>query len=470
MMPTFITNWHHRVLADRLTKLRHQKRQRIMIFLQPQVGKSLLVSRMFPAWWLGHSPWAKIISSSYALSLSESFNVDCQEILQSEAYAEVFKTRLADKAGSKKRTQSFFQLDKYPGYNYSVGVGGATIGKSADIFLIDDPVKGPKEAFSASQRRSTIEWYNSVAETRVSMDGHIILMHQRWHKNDLAGYLLETMAETGEDWDVLYFPAVCKEPKHVDDPREIGEPLWPEFKGDAELWEKMEKKAGPYFWNSIYQQDPTGISAALVKPENFQYYDPAEQSFAGMEQSHSWDMNFKSAEEQAKGSYVVGQHWATDGHNFYLIGQKRGKWGFEKTHQNFADLYNKFPVSQIYIEDKANGPAIIDSFRNILPCELIPVEPRGDKFGRFAAVTPLITAGRVFLPDPDKVQLDNEGLNWVKDFLTEVTDFPNGENDDQVDSMSQYLSKKWDPESEGVFSIYSPTSASKWGGISRPKS
>lgn len=444
-----------------------------MIFLQPQVGKSLLVSRMFPAWWLGHTPSARIISSSYALSLSESFSVDCQQIMDSEQYANVFTTRIVDKAGQKKRTQSFFQIEGADGYNYSVGVGGATIGKSADIFIIDDPIRDPKQIFSPTVRRSIIDWFSSVAETRLSLDGHIILMHQRWHKGDLAGHLLDTMKETGEDWDVLYFPAVCKEPKHPLDPREIGEPLWPEFKGGKEIWEQMQKKAGPYFWNSIYQQDPTGQSAALVHEGDFRFYDPDEMAFGRMQQSHSWDMNFGSMKEQAKGSYVVGQHWATDGTNFYLIAQKRDKWGFEDTKREFGNLWDEAPVSEILIENKANGPAILDTFRGLLPCELVPIDPKGDKFGRFAAITPLFHDGRVFLPDPSKVALDSEGRNWVKDFMSELLDFPNGENDDQVDACSQYLSSKWDPSAEGLFTAFAPTAKSKWGlgghGVKRPK-
>jgi predicted phage terminase large subunit-like protein len=393
--------------------------------------------------------------------------------MESEEYSRVFKTKLVDKSSNKKRTQSFFQLEGHDGYNYSVGVGGATVGKSADIFLIDDPFKGPKEAFSKTIRQAIIDWFTSVAETRLSLNGHIILMHQRWHKGDLAGHILEAMEGSGEEWEVFNFPAVCEEPKHPLDPRDIGDPLWPEFKGDSGVWAKMERKAGPYFWNSIYQQNPTGQSAALVKKEHFRFYDPDEKDFSHMEQGHSWDMNFKSAKEQAKGSYVVGQHWANDGRDYYILGQRRGKWGFQDTTVQFEKLWRDAPVSEIFVEDKANGPAIIDTFKGVLPCDIIPVEPMGDKFGRFAAVTPLFHDGRVWLPHPDKVELDEDGRNWVRDFMAELLDFPNGDNDDQVDSCSQYLSSKWDPVNEGLFTTYSPTSKSKWGiggkGIQRPK-
>jgi predicted phage terminase large subunit-like protein len=56
--------------------------------------------------------------------------------------------------------------------------------------------------------------------------------------------------------------------------------------------------------------------------------------------------------------------------------------------------------------------------------------PKGDKVMRLAAVTPLIEAGRVMLP-----QL----APWLDDFIAELLQFPNGAHDDQVDSFSQFL-------------------------------
>ena len=438
-----------------------------MIFLQPQVGKSLLISRMFPAWWLGKFPDQKIIASSYSVGLAEGFNTDCQGIMIDDSYGEIFKTTLPNRSSMKKRTQSHFDIENGQGYMYSVGVGGSTLGKTGDVFLIDDPIKGPQEAFSSTHRKKIIDWFNAVVETRMMLDGHVILMHQRWHKQDLAGFLLDQMQKTGEKWEVLYFPAVATEEPHPLDPRNPGEPLWPEFKGDKALWEQIRIKAGPYFWSSIYQQDPAGEAVALISKKDLRYYDPATMEFGNMEQDHSWDMNFKDKKEQAKGSYVVGQHWASDGHNYYIRDQVRGKWGFRETVKEFSEFYTRAPSSRVYIEDKANGPAILSTFEGIVP-GLEPVEPKGDKFGRFAAISPLFHQGRVYLPDPDKIPTrEVDGLNWVHDIITELCDFPNSPNDDQVDSCSQYLAEKWDPTAEGIFTPFTPTSPSKWsmGGL-----
>jgi predicted phage terminase large subunit-like protein len=191
-----------------------------------------------------------------------------------------------------------------------------------------------------------------------------------------------------------------------------------------------------------------------------------------MRQGLSFDLNFKNKEEQAKGSYVVGQHWATNGREFYLRSQVRGKWGFQRTLAEFTKLYSRAPCSEIFIEDKANGPAVIDTFRGVIP-GIIPVEPKGDKFGRFAAVSPLFHQGRVYVPDPSCVEKDEDGSNWVDTFIEELVGFPNAENDDQVDACSQYLSEVWDPTQEGTFVPYAPSAPSKWSlgglGVVRPR-
>jgi hypothetical protein len=56
--------------------------------------------------------------------------------------------------------------------------------------------------------------------------------------------------------------------------------------------------------------------------------------------------------------------------------------------------------------------------------------PLSDKQTRAQAVTPLIEAGKVFLP---------QSASWVNDFVEEMAYFPNGIHDDVVDATTQAL-------------------------------
>ena len=81
------------------------------------------------------------------------------------------------------------------------------------------------------------------------------------------------------------------------------------------------------------------------------------------------------------------------------------------------------------IEDKANGPAILEVLQSELFC--LPVEPKGGKIARVNAVSPAIETGHVFLP---------EHMPGLEAFLDQWTAFPNAAHDDMVDSSTQALS------------------------------
>jgi len=154
----------------------------------------------------------------------------------------------------------------------------------------------------------------------------------------------------------------------------------------------------------------------------------------------SCDLAFK---ETRNSDFVVLQVWGGVGIEKYLIDQVRTRMDFPRTVQAIRTLRLKHFPSAILIEDKANGPAVIDTLKREIPC-VIPVKPAGGKEARASAVSPQIEAGNVYLPDP--------ALNpWVDDFIEECANFPNGTNDDCVDAMSYALKRL-----EGRGAFYAP--------------
>jgi predicted phage terminase large subunit-like protein len=143
----------------------------------------------------------------------------------------------------------------------------------------------------------------------------------------------------------------------------------------------------------------------------------------------SWDLNVK---DQAKSDFTVGQVWGCRLAQRFLLDQVRARMGFTGALQAVKDLRAKWPnANAILIEDKANGPAVIDSLRNEIP-GVIAIEPRGSKQQRAAAVTPLWQAGNIWLPRP-------EYAPWIADFVEEHAGFPSARHDDQVDAETQAL-------------------------------
>jgi predicted phage terminase large subunit-like protein len=143
----------------------------------------------------------------------------------------------------------------------------------------------------------------------------------------------------------------------------------------------------------------------------------------------SWDMAFKGTEDA---DFVVGQVWGKQGARRYLLDQPRGRMGFTDTLRAFRELAAKWPQAlEKLVEDKANGPAVIDSLKAAVS-GIIHIEPDGSKTARAHAVTPLFEAGNVFIPHP-------QTCPWAGEFVAELLQFPAGAHDDQTDAATQAL-------------------------------
>ena len=159
------------------------------------------------------------------------------------------------------------------------------------------------------------------------------------------------------------------------------------------------------------------------------YYLPKDLPEKFDKMCASWDCTFKDTDGT---DFVVGQVWGKIGANSYLLAQVRARMSFTKTVDEVTTLHELWPRARaILIEDKANGPAVIDTLKSKVP-GILPIEPDGSKLARAHAVTSYWEAGNVWLPDPSLYP-------WVKDLVSELTSFPAGANDDQVDAMTQAL-------------------------------
>lgn len=393
--------------------------KRLIVSMPPRHGKSELVSRYFPAWFLGTFPDKRIMLVSYEADFAATWGRKARDLLE-EHGPSLFGIRVSGKSSAANR----WDIEGHEGGMVTAGVNGPITGKGADIGIIDDPVKNDQEAMSVTYQERTYEWYKSTFRTRIQRDGAIILIMTRWHENDLAGKLLAAQEEDGEKWEVVNLPAMAED----DDPlgREFGQPLCPDL-FSKEALESIKKAVGSYWWASLYQQRPSPVEGGIFKRNWWQYYRSVPDRFDEIIQS--WDMTFKDTKTA---DFVVGQVWGRKGANKYLLDQVRDRMDFPATIQAVRTLSAKWPQAKVkLVEDKANGPAVIATLKKEIS-GLIPVEPQGSKESRAWAVSPEVEAGNVYLPDPSIAP-------WVHDFIEECAAFPNSANDDQVDAMSQAL-------------------------------
>lgn len=387
----------------------------------PQHGKSEIVSRYFPAYVFGKHPDLRLGGLSYGKDLASDMNRDVQRIMMSPEYSKLFpqsslnaKRVVNSLDVEPKRNSETFEIVGHKGAYVSQGVGGPLTGKKLDLGIIDDATKNAKEALSPAVKNSVWNWYISVFLTRLSKNSGQIIMATRWAVDDLSGKAIEKFPRA----KVLTFKA-------IDD---NGNALIPELHPIEKL---LETKAalGEYFWSAMYQQSPKTIGGTIIKDSWVQYYLPRElpQKFDKVIQS--WDMTFKDTDGS---DYVVGQVWGRVGANVYLLDQVRERLSFTASKAALVRMTNRWPnANRKLVEDKANGPAVIDSLKSTVT-GLIPVEPDGSKVARCHAVSSYWEAGNVWLPHKDIAP-------WIEDFVAEITTFPAAAHDDQVDGMTQAL-------------------------------
>ncbi|MBV9859630.1 MAG: phage terminase large subunit [Alphaproteobacteria bacterium] len=422
----FAMNWHIEVIAARLAAVRRGEIRRLIINLPPRHLKSLIASTAFPAWCLGHDPSAQILCVSYAQDLADKLARDCRAVMTSPWYRRLFRTRL-----SPQRQAVHEFLTTAQGCRLATSVGGVLTGRGADLIIIDDPLK-PDEALSEARRRAVNDWYDHTLYSRLNdkRDGAIVLIMQRLHEDDLVGHVLDR-----EAWEVVRFPAIAEEPEthRVETalgPRSFsrapGELLHP-AREPIEAIAKIRRTLGEYSFAGQYQQAPAPLGGGLVRAEWFKRYGPNQRPERFESIVQSWDTANKASELS---DYSVCTSWGIKDRQFYLLHLLRKRLGYPELKRAVREQHRQFGADVVLIEDKASGTQLIQELIDEGVHEVTRYTPKDDKLMRLHAQTGTIENGFVHLPSE---------APWLAEYLHEMTTFPNGRHDDQVDSTSQFL-------------------------------
>jgi predicted phage terminase large subunit-like protein len=405
-----------------------QAGRRPILILQapPQHGKSEIVSRKLPAYILGRFPSWRVGGASYSDELANAMAQDVRRNLADDRHKKLFPQPEEKRRYDVNRTGEFTAPGGSGGY-LGVGVGAGLTGRPLDIGIIDDPVKNEKEALSPTVKEGHWNWYQSVFTTRLSENSGQIIMATSWAEDDLPGRVMSHF-KGDPRLTVLRFPAINMRGEVGYNPQLPEGPLVPELHSLAKLQE-TKGLLSDYWWAALYQQNPRPLGGNVFKEDGVRYYLPKDLPAKFDKVLASWDCTFKDTDGT---DYVVGQVWGKAGANSYLLAQVRQRMSFTKTVREVVTLREAWPrTREILIEDKANGPAVIDTLKASVP-GIIPIEPDGSKLARAHAVTSYWEAGNVWLPHPDIAP-------WVKDLVAELTTFPASANDDQVDALTQAL-------------------------------
>ena len=462
MAPSIVSDFrmgrHIEVISNKLKKLEDGEIKRLMVFLPPRSSKSVICSKLFPAWYIGRNPQHEILTVSHSDQLSSDFGRSVRDVVNTEDFQKVFRgvqLKSDVRAAGKWKTNQ-------GGTYYAAGVRSQIAGRGAHVAILDD-VMSEEDAFSDAGRRYIKEWYPAGLRTRIMPNGSIVIINTRFHYDDLCGWLLKQQEDMSEyetiPWDVIKIPAWLDEDAAdlLDLP--VGGSYFPEWKPKEVLEiDENEIKAsnGSRYWNSLYMQDPTPEEGGLIKKKWLQSWEQEEPPTCDFV-IQTYDTAFST---RTTADYSVIQTWGIFhlydqdevGRESYasqliLLGNVKGRFEYPELRKIAQKLYNEHRPDVCMIEKKASGQSLIQDMRRAgLP--VMEYNPDRDKVSRVYAASPIMEAGRLWIP---------KGKKWSEDLIEELIRFPNAAHDDQVDALTMavhYLKESWhlthpdDPEFE----------------------
>lgn len=448
----YVHGWHIDAICEHLEAVTRGEIRNLIINIPPRHMKSLITCVFWPTWVWTFRPETRWLFSSYGENLAIRDSLKCRRIILHPWYQKNFGDVFKLTGDQNQKTR--FENDK-TGHRLATGVGGLGTGEGGDFIAVDDALK-QADAHSIAARESVIDWWDNTMSTRGNDPNKVakIVIMQRLHEQDLTGHLLERMKTDGQRYEHLCLPAEYEETQRVTsigwrDPRtEVGQLLWPERFTPTALRD-LKSSMGSYAVAGQLQQRPSPDEGGIFKRHWWRYWKPkgvqlppvavrlADGAVAEIEavdlpdnlddSLQSWDMAFKDT----KGSdFVAGQVWARQGANRYLLDYYRERADINASMAQIKAFAEKWPkaITKL-IEDKANGPAVIQLLSGKVT-GLIAVNPEGGKIARAHAASPVVESNNVYLPHP--------ALHaWVNTFIDSCAGFPNAANDDDVDAFTQ---------------------------------
>jgi len=435
---------HMKFIADKIQyKIEHpqEKYQLLIISEPPRHGKTILISKHTVPWFLGKFPEKRVILTSYSSDLSED-NSDYAKDLFARWGPILWNIHPSKTLYKKKEWNT-----EKDGGCVATGFNGQITGFGADLFIIDDYFKGPLQAESKLERNKLWEKWQSVAGSRLHPGALVVILSTRWHSDDLIGRLLQQKKEQGSsfpfDCEYINLKAIADNNDSLG--RKKGEALWPK-RYSINLLNDIKNIVGSYWWNSLYQGEPVNRGGNLFKYEDFRYYEQIGSMFycyrtdeepLKIDKSHIKKTIIldPALEMKRKNDPSNMLAWGySNKHKIWLLFDRlNGKINHKKLRTTALNFAFKNNATKILVENEKLGKILkIESEGkdeiNGVKIPFKEVKNKGlDKYARAIPMATYIENQRVFFP---------KNVPWLSKFQDNLTSFPTGENDEDVDCLA----------------------------------
>lgn len=426
--------WYLDAMVQALTEVADGSNRRLQITVPPRHLKSVMTTVALPAWLMGRRPGMRIICTSYSQDLSTKLARDFRKVMASSWYASVFPETAAS---ITRDTESDFGT-RQGGFRFSTALGGTVTGIGADLIIIDDLMKAQDARYPEARQRAR-DFIDQTLLSRLDdkETGAIIAIQQRLHEDDVCAHL------TGKgDYRHLNLPAIATRDEIIPltrgrrHARRIGDLLNPARESQAVL-DSLRAEMGPRAFEAQYQQNPVPSEGDHIRWEKLQFYDEAPPRERLEKVVMSWDT---ASSSDPTADYTVGTVWGHDGTAWLLLDVIRLRVNYWELLERVRLERSRWQADKILIEKACVGPILhqdlmrdmrgIGDPKHRSQCAPIALRPDGPKAERFFGSVERLYRGFAKFP------LD---APWLDDLKRELMAFPAGRNDDQVDSISQFL-------------------------------
>jgi predicted phage terminase large subunit-like protein len=439
--PSFLRPDHIELISDTVVRLINaelirpdgQPYRKLAVSMPPRHGKSEMISRFTPAWFVTKYPEARVVLASYEGDFAAQWGRKARELVEEHP-------ELGVKVSAASKAAALWDVAGHRGGMSTAGVGGPVTGKGGAVLIVDDPVKNAEEAQSATMRDRAWDWWRSTLSTRGQaglpkwQNGVIIVLQTRWHEDDLLGRLLK---EEGDEWFVLSLPAIAGDRDPLG--RLPGEALWPE-KFDAATLNEMRVSMGSYWWSSLYQQSPQIEGGGLFRADALRYHTYNRTQSGNFARLIQPEGPPKVVPESRMGRFMVvdlaaslrttadysvfGHFGVTPDKELLLLDAYRARIEGAEHMEVLERLYNAWKPRFVAIEKATFGLSLIQTAVRVGRIPVRELKPDWDKVSRAYAAGALAESGRLYLP---------KDAPWLSDWVSELVGFPNATHDDCVD-------------------------------------
>ena len=408
---------HIKALAKQLMDITDgtSDKKRLLCAMPPQHSKSSLVTLAYSVWLIINNPKLRILIVNAEKELSIEFGIAIRQLIQEMGSIYGITVSRVKSSATNLRFELFGRLQQ--GSIRLTGASGSITGHPTDIILVDDPYKGLIDELTPTALNKKWNWFTTLIEQRVRPSTKLIVLHTRWHSEDIQGRILDDEYQR-DKYEHVEYAAID----------ENGKPLWDYYGIDFYL--DKQKTMGERQFQAIYQQKPIDLTSDFFHTDHLIFEDNFDQWASS--RCRSWDIASSDNSLGDQRDYTVGVRMVrTPQDTYWIFDYERGQYGNDLKHVLQSTARMDSPAYTILLETGAGtSDLLFNEYKNALTgYNVRQSKTKGaTKEDRATPLANAIYDGKVH------VMITNDEHRQA--FLDEFRAFPNGKHDDIVDACA----------------------------------